>query len=253
MIENNKYTNLKNLLILFANICEKHNIWYSLDKKTLLSAISGFDYWEKDGYFEVLMAYDGYQKLIQVALEHCLDDTTNNAYQTPFPKFVYQKEKFWDENVFIKINILVNTTQKKVKQFSKLPHQTRINITKNRNLKKCYSFKTCFFRFIDLMSFKKTVLTFFKLEYAMLLNKRFDGSFNYNENSKDYKKNWFNVFDYKSQKITWWKHEFLVMSNYDAYLKKNYGSNYMQYIRFENKYVYIDPVNQVAINKKSNN
>lgn len=105
----------QNVLILkdFNNKCKKHKIFYSLFNEILENALNNPSNFESNNSLEVLMTLDSYLTLKKFYPNNCLDNTTNAKYFELNPKFVWNKNTFTFEKVFIKIILIVPTIKSK--------------------------------------------------------------------------------------------------------------------------------------------
>lgn len=129
----------KNLLFVFDEVCQKHNISYSVFYGTLLGAIrhEGFIPWDDD--IDVVMLREDYEKLIQVIdLYHPFGDNVvlydvlrTPRYSAPLAKLVDKRTALYQYNHAEKITLgvyvdifvfdyLPSDKEKRVALFSKL-------------------------------------------------------------------------------------------------------------------------------------
>lgn len=116
-----------NVLILakeFVKICEKENIWYTVDNGTMLGAVreKGMIKWDDD--FDVMMTPESFEKFKKLYPDRIID-TDNKNYPLLIPKFMFNKNDFLSSAVFVDIFILVPSTKKQVKNFCKFSNKLR--------------------------------------------------------------------------------------------------------------------------------
>ena len=110
----------KNQLMIFLKelkeILEKNNLWYIAEFGTQLGAVREHDMIEWDDDIDLGISIETYNFLKKHYPENVLD-TDQEGYPFLFPKWVPNKSKFLESDLFIDIFIIVPTTLKRIEKY----------------------------------------------------------------------------------------------------------------------------------------
>ena len=117
--DSSKQNNLK-WFKKFVDICEKHNLWYSVFYGTLIGAIREKGPIEWDDDFDVIMTPESYEKLKLLYPKNCLDSDTNKKYPLIIPKFTPNIDNFIDNSAWVDIFLLTQSNTQNINKYRSL-------------------------------------------------------------------------------------------------------------------------------------
>lgn len=205
----------------FTEICDANDIWYSVDKETLLGTkvFGGFLPWKLK--FEVMMTVESYNKLKRLYRENVIDsfvDKTFDSFSVAFVQniFTWEKEAPW-----ISIRVIVPTTVEKANKY--LSFWTRIT----HKLKR-----------------KRTDI---KNAIDSLADSKPEGYFLLEKNFKHHESRWTKSIVFDLDKMDFEGLKVNVISNAVPVLIGWYGENYKKVTQPEVTYAYPAPLKKYEI------
>ncbi|WP_438341600.1 hypothetical protein [Mycoplasma sp. 3341] len=237
------------LLKYFIELCQKYNLWYSLDGLSLVSATTNKDLTTSLDFFEVMMKQDSYDKLKMIAPDNVLDNTNYSEYYDFQNKFVVSKESLYKTNFFIKINIIVPTTVKKAKKFLSFYNLLRKSYQKHANFQDVAIASIWIKKWLLFGAYKGKMLnplTYWmfgkKITYREAINKlsesKYDGFLVIDDFKTRYKRTWITNLTNKLISVHWNGLDVNVLSEYKEYLENRYGKNLKRLPRKPQPYGY---------------
>ncbi|MBN0919545.1 hypothetical protein [[Mycoplasma] gypis] len=244
---NNIYDKKWTLLKEFIDICKENNLWYSADGYTLLSAATNFDFTQNLEYFEVMMKYDSYEKLKFLFPTRVVDNTTISLYKDLQIKFVFNETNIFEDTNFIKINLIMPTTLKKVKKINSFSNIFRYKLQYFKTFK-----NTTLFSIKAKKFFAKMLSVFFKtITYKEVVNKTYEGHYEgffvAKNLSKKLSNRWISNLSNHVVIFKWNDLEINALNEYSDYLKINFGNDLNKVKIPNSKYFYL---NVIDIDKK---
>lgn len=207
----------------FVSICEKNNIWYSVDKETLLGAkvFNAFLPWKLK--FEVMMTVESYNKLKRLYRENVIDsfvDSTFNSFSVAFVKSIFD----WDAvQPFISIRIILPTRIETANKYIGLWNRITQKITKIRvNLNSA----------IDYLYNEESDMILFLEKGFKMDRTRFTKNL---------------VYDL--EKVKFENIEVNVIANSSTILRNWYGEKYKEITEPDKVYSYPSPLKKILIDK----
>lgn len=206
----------------FDRLCKAKNIWYSLDKETLLGAIrhGGFVPWAIK--FEVMVTAEGLAILQREFSGNIVNSSIDQSFKSLTTAFVEDAKKWQHDQAFIEIRVVVPTTADKYVSYrSKIEAIKRVLTFKKDNIKHA----------IDDLFVQKN-------EGFILID---------HSRKTDYKLSWIQVLTFKTKEVYFSGLTFPVFVEYDTYLKHAFGENYIKNHAVPHKtFIYPAPLKKVG-------
>lgn len=205
----------------FDKLCKEKNIWYSLDKETLLGAIrhGGFVPWTIK--FEVMVTAEGLAILQREFSNNIVNSSKDSSYKSLTTVFVEDAKKWQQDQAFIEIRVVVPTTADKY-----------------------VSYKSTIAAIKRALTFKKD-----NIKHAIndLYVQKNEGFILIDHSRKaDYKYGWIQVLTFKTKDVEFSGKTFPVFVEYDTYLKHAFGEDYIKDHAVPHKtFIYPAPLKKV--------
>ena len=217
-------TKTKDILQNFIEICEKNDIWYSLDNMFLLGAIrhSGFVPWHEK--LEVMITVDSINKLKRLYPNNIVDATIDKSFNSLSLVWVENNKNWKDDQPFIQMRIAIPTTLEKIKEFQ---------------------------------SFKKGVTRFWKKQHdsykraieELYEPKKYQGYFLPTTRKDNVTRNWIQVISSKVETKEIFDIKVNILKEYDAVLKNWFGEDYATNAKMpETWFEYPSPLKRTEVN-----
>lgn len=206
----------------FVDICDKEDIWYSVDKESLLGikVYGGFLPWKLK--FEVMMTIESYNKLKRLYRENVIDsfvDATYDSFSVGFVQDLFHWEK---EAPWISIRVIVPTTAEKANKYLSLWTRLTHRITRTRtNIKNA----------ID----------------SLVVHDKPEGYFMLEKNFKNSTTRWANNIVFDLDKMDFEGIQVNVISNAVTVLIGWYGPDYKKVVQPDVIYAYTAPLKKYEI------
>lgn len=217
-------TEIKNTLQNFIEICEKNNIWYSLDNMFLLGVIrhSGFVPWHEK--MEVFLTIDSINKLKRLYPKNIVDSTIDKSFDSLTLAWV-QNNKKWKEHLpFIQIRIAIPTTLEKVKKFQSIKGKI-VRLWKNKH-----------------DSYKRAVEELYE-------PKKYQGFFLPSTRKDPVNGSWIHVISSKVEKKEIFDVQVNVLKEYNAVLENWFGKDFATEAKMPNVWFeYPRPLKRIGVN-----
>ena len=234
----------------FVSLCEKHNIWYTVDNGSLLGAIrhKGMIPWDDD--FDVMMTPESFREL-KKKFPNRVIDIDYNGYPLLIPKFMIDKSKFLESAVFVDIFIAVPTTLKKVKKFRTFRNKSRFAIQTVHSDWIAFNLGSKILKVIS-WPFKKLFKKITLNESINILEEKNNPEAIYTiDNPIDpFKINWQEKISYKRKKVKFENFEVYAPIEYDKILKNKYTDNYMTPNKNARSIEHVNAISIVKVNRK---
>lgn len=186
----------------FDKLCKENNVWYSLDRGSLLGAVrhGGFLPWSLK--FEVMVSLEGIETLRRVAQSQLVDSSIDPTFKSLKSVFVEDKNDWQKEQPFIEIRPIVPTTADKYARFRSVftfigRLIKSVKMTQKQAINELYAAKN---------------------EGYILLEDRKDSNID---------ESWIQVLSFKRETAQVSGIEFPILSEYDIFLKRIYGDSYL--------------------------
>ncbi len=186
----------------FDKICKENNIWYSLDKNSLLGAVrhGGFLPWVIK--FEVMVSLESILKLKSICHENIVDSSIDASFKSLKSVFVEDAKDWKKEQPFIEIRIVVPTTANQYAIFkSPFTSIRRFIALRKENQKQAID---------DLFIAKNE-------GYFLLDDKR----------RSKLEDSWIQVLSFKTKQAQVSGIDFPIIVEYDVFLKHIFGDSYL--------------------------
>lgn len=219
--DNKKMHFFKNILESFDSKCKQNDIWYSLGEKTLLSVITENDYYSHDNFLEVLMTNEGFEKLKFHYKENLLDNSLNSLYLHLNPIYFEIGNK-----VTIKIFIIVPASIKKTEKIYSLFNQIRCYVSYNVSIPEIKKIKKIWVKKISLLF---QPITWQEI-YAKIYKEKYQGYFVIGNFNSNINANWIPSLTFKMENKNFLNVDVPIIREYELYLHKKFGSNWMNFI-----------------------
>ena len=248
----------KELMTFFKElkkILDENNLWYIAEFGTQLGAVREQNMIEWDDDIDLGISIETYNFLKSHYPENVLD-TDQKGYPFLFPKWVPNRKKFLDTDLFIDIFIIVPTTYKKIKKYkSNLTIYKFSNQMFNKGSKykptdglgkflKCLlwpiqwtSKKISTNDSLNMLYEKEKPEINFLINLPILPKKHIDG-----QNHRP-----LNIW--QREKTKFGDTEIFIPSEYDYCLKLSYGDKYMTPIKTTRARRHIDTINSIPVLK----
>lgn len=205
----------------FDKLCKEKNIWYSLDKDTLLGAVrhGGFVPWTIK--FEVMVTVEGLAILQREFSNNIVNSSKDNSYKSLTTVFVEDAKKWQQDQEFIEIRVVVPTTADKYVSYkSSISAIKRLLIFKKDNIKHAIN---------DLYVQKNE--GFILIDHTRKI---------------DYKFCWIQILTFRTKEVKFTGKTFPIFVEYDTYLKQAFGEEYIKGHTVPHKtFIYPAPLKKV--------
>lgn len=216
-----KTNSFKEILESFDNKCKQSNIWYSLGNKTLLSVVTGNDYYSNNNFLEVLMTNESFEKLKILYKNNVIDNSLNSLYLNINPIFFEL-----GNNVVIKIFIIAPASIKKTEKTYSILNQVRCYVSYNLSIPEMKKIKklwikniSCFFSPITWQEIYSKVYKEKQQGYFVI------GDFNTNINN-----NWIPSLTFKMENRNFLDLSVPIIVEHQLYLHKKFGPNWSNFV-----------------------
>ncbi|QJG66961.1 hypothetical protein [Mycoplasma phocoenae] len=229
-VEKNKFKILQE----FCYLCDQHDIWYSVDQYTLLEIVTQTQYNQVLNNFSVMMTLKSYEQFKNLFPNRILDNTMIDKYSDIQPKFVVNIDNIYNDYPFLNINLLIPTTEKKVKNIKKVNNKLRMWA--------CHFNSQIMAKNVSILLKKMIAKTLLKLlkpiTYKELANILVAKKYDYFYVLSYKKSSWINNISYKREIKTFKNFEVKIISEYNDYLTNTFGLKYKQTKIPKKKYEY---------------
>ena len=206
------------ILESFDSKCRKHNIWYSLAGKLVLSLEKNNKLYLEENILEVFMSANSFNQFKSFFAQNVVDSTTQNNYFFSNP--IYWEQ---DVSVMIKINIIVPAKAEKAERFYSLRNLRRqINgyWLSQGNQK---AFKNKFLATYALLtSFIWPPLTWKEIYSNINDEKKYNGYFIIEDMRGNINTHWIPALSFDLSEIEFAGRSFFVIKEYKTYLQKKF-------------------------------
>lgn len=233
----------------FAQLMEKHDIWYTVDCGSMLGAIrnEGMIPWDDD--FDVMMTWESFQKLKKAFPDRVID-TDEKGYPLLIPKFMKNKNDFLKSAVFVDIFLVVRTNEKKIQEYTSFRNKTRFAMQCVHSKWHAFNFGSKFLKVISWpfkwipkrMTYKEAYETLFdpKGNYAYTIDNPID----------PIKINKHKLFSLARKRVKFEDFEVYVPIEYRRILINKYGKNYMSPNNQERSIEHVNAISIVKVKRE---
>lgn len=235
----------------FVTICEKENIWYTVDNGSMLGAIrhGGMIPWDDD--FDAMMTYDSYLELKKKYPNRVID-TDEKGYPLLIPKFMTDKSKFLESAVFVDIFIVVPTTLKAAKKYRSFRNKTRFAMQTVHSDWIAFNLGSKILKVIS-WPFKKIPKRIEIKEAVDMLKvpkKEVEAYFTIDNPIDPFDINWQEKLSFKTKKVKFENFKVNVPVEFDAILKQKYGNDYMVPNKHARSIEHVNAISIVKVKRK---
>ena len=133
----------------FCEICEKHNIYYTVMFGTLIGTIREKGPIEWDDDFDVIMTPSSYERLKKLYPLNCLDGLSNPNYPLVIQKFTPSVANYLETEIWVDIFLLTKSNERNIKKYTSIKSKFFYSIQVFKSKWKPNSIKVWFFKILS--------------------------------------------------------------------------------------------------------
>ena len=222
------------ILDSFHEKCESNGLWYSLSGISLLNSKSKKKY-SQNNLIEVMMPLEDYYKFNNLYKNNIYDSLIDNNYFFMCP-FYFEE----DNEVKIKINILIPADTKKTEKFYTRKNYLRQQIGYYKSLKNfpnfSFKFKRIFYKTLGLFM---SPLTWQEIS-SNIFSEKYNGYFIVNSFKPNINENWLPSLTIKREEIKWFETKTKILKEWNVFLIKKYGFDWENKPDFVKESIYFN-------------